>query len=145
MDLIFKRQKFGKKDTKKQGDAKGDNEDDESSREETRGDNQGNQGKQDSATGGHDQKDNKSLFNSKRPVIFICNDSYSKGLKPLKFYCHHFKLEKNSQALIERLKHINRLEVGGILNRILVWTMIRLGVLQKAIMMILLDVLDFLS
>lgn len=48
---------------------------------------------------------------AKRPVIFICDDAYSKGLKPLRTISHWFKLEKNSESLVERLKVICRHEV----------------------------------
>ncbi len=59
----------------------------------------------------HDANHNKTSMASKRPIIFICDDSYSKGLKLIKNHCYHFKIEKNSATLIERLKEINRIEV----------------------------------
>ena len=56
-------------------------------------------------------REQKPSILSKRPIIFICDDSYSKGLKPLKNHCHQFKLEKNNSSLMDRLKEICRLEV----------------------------------
>lgn len=58
-----------------------------------------------------DKPENKQGLICKRPIIFICDDAYSKGLRPLKRYCHNFKLEKNEEALVDRLKHINKEEV----------------------------------
>lgn len=107
--MIARKQKFIKKEAKSDGDKKG-AQDDDSSREEDPGDTNAFD-KNETSSGTMEQKENKNNLLSKRPVIFICNDPYSKGLKPLKWYCHHFKLEKNNAALVERLKHINKLEV----------------------------------
>ena len=48
---------------------------------------------------------------AKRPVIFICDDAYSKGLKPIRTISHWFKLEKNMESLCDRLKVICKREV----------------------------------
>lgn len=48
----------------------------------------------------------KGHFYAKKPIIFICDDPYSRGLKGLRHYCHHFKLERNQDSVIERLKQI---------------------------------------
>lgn len=53
---------------------------------------------------------NASGLLSKRPIIFICNDPYSKGLRPLKKYCHIFKAEKDPQALSMRVKEVAEIE-----------------------------------
>lgn len=52
----------------------------------------------------------------KRPVIFLCEDPYSKGIRLLKNICHHFRLEKNLAALEDRLKLICNQEVISFLS-----------------------------
>lgn len=47
-------------------------------------------------------KGNKDLFEIKRPIIFICNDIWTKALRPLKELAIQVKIE---QASVERLKH----------------------------------------
>lgn len=100
----MKREKFGaKKENKPVGD------DDASSKDS--GDETNGRGAF-SNSNTMENKENKPGLLCKRPIIFICDDAYSKGLRPLKRYCHNFKLEKNSDALIERLKYISKEEVA---------------------------------
>lgn len=120
LELIVKRPSFGgqNKAVKENTDtAKGneDSDDDKSSdhNEKTNNHSQTNDG----------SKTNSAPINSmisKRPVIFICEDAFSKGLRPLKNVCHQFKLEKSGQALIEKLKHVCMQEVKCISIRVLV-------------------------
>jgi hypothetical protein len=117
LDLLVKREKVGaKKEQAKTGD-----DDDQSSKDsddDTKGQNKTN-------TMNPESRDNRPGLLCKRPIIFICDDAYSKGLRPLKRYCHTFKLEKNQEALVERLKYINQEEVFHSNSRTLVWRMPR--------------------
>lgn len=89
-------------------DTKGNNgdSDDEGMKMEHQFDTRGEETKTNTRTVDVGPKDFKSSMTSKRPVIFICDDPYSKGLKPLKNICHHFRLEKSNSSLVERLKFI---------------------------------------
>lgn len=105
IDLIVKREKIG---VKKENSRVANDEDDATSKD-SEDDTKGNT--KFSNTQAVDKLESKSGIFCKRPIIFICDDAYSKGLRPLKKYCHNFKLEKNEEALVERLKFINKEEV----------------------------------
>ena len=55
-----------------------------------------------------------------RPIIFICNDSYARALRPLKELCLDIKIsEAEPDRLIRRLRHICRQESVKIEDSIL--------------------------
>lgn len=74
---------------------------------------QGNNDQSNTRTNGAINNDpSKAGLFAKRPVIFICDDAYSKGLKPIRTISHWFKLEKNMESLCERIKVICKREVS---------------------------------
>lgn len=54
----------------------------------------------------------KDVIKTKRPIIFICNDAYAKGLKELKKKCIIFNFTKPDKSkLMKRLHEICKKEV----------------------------------
>lgn len=57
------------------------------------------------------RKGNQELFEIKRPIIFICNDIWTKALRPLKELAIQVKIEQaDSKRLFDRLIHIRKRE-----------------------------------
>ena len=52
------------------------------------------------------EKKNERKLKIRRPIIFICNNQYAKGLKMLREQSIVFNFQRNTQAVVERLKDI---------------------------------------
>lgn len=48
----------------------------------------------------------KSQSRNSKPIIFICNNVYQKGLAGLRKHCEHFKFRRDEESVLQRLKEI---------------------------------------
>lgn len=66
------------------------------------------------------KKKNNDAREIRRPIIFICNNLYSKALRPLKDIALSIKISSaNNEKLLKRLRDICRIEDAKIEDRVL--------------------------